>query len=258
MKSLLPHARNVTCSLILLGIVTFAASAAGNSEVLLEEDFSSYSSEAELDSAWPKVGNATSHLATDPANSGNATLFSKGDRRARTFSSVTPTNDEPVHVTVDYHDGYEAGVPGREYIGLWAAPIDSGDRLIEVGLHNSAEANATDRYTARVFGSEHGTGWFDLNTTRKSGWRKIELWIFADSVEIYFDGELDSVVAWAGGALGAVRLGFGAGSGDTASLTGVHYDNLSIERAEPPGGQGTLIELSGLLPMSSPVSNSGL
>lgn len=231
-------------SSVFTAAVILAVQVASGSEILLQENFESYSNDVELETVWPSVGNAVTRLAEDPANPDNATLSSKGDRRTRTFDSLTPTNDEPLHVTADYHDNYEIDVPGRDYIGLWAGPFDHGNRLIEVGLFNNAAENATNRYTARVFGSEHGSSWFDLNTARKGGWRKIELWIFSDTVEIYLDGELDTVVAWAGGALGAIRLGFGAGTGETASLTRVHYDNLVIERIQTSGGQGTLIELS--------------
>lgn len=220
-------------------VVSFA-----ETQILLHEDFESYTNETELNEVWPKVGNAITHLAKDPENAENTVLFSRGDRRTRTFDSVKPTNDMPLRVSVDYYDVYKADVPGREYIGLWAGRSDPR-ALIEVGLHNHADSNST-RYTARVLEDE--AGWFDLNTVRKVGWRKIQLLVFADTVEIYIDGDLDTVVDWAGGWVSAVRLGGGFGFGDTASLTGVYYDNLRVERVENPQEEGTVLELTELTP----------
>lgn len=229
--------------LVVLVFPTVLSLSYADSQAIIEEDFEGYQDESALTAVWPKVGNAITHLAPDPENAANTVLFSKGDRRSREFSSVTPTDDDPLHLRVEYFDDYQEDVSGREYVGLWTGPFDPTS-LIEVGLHNSGSGTDTSRYTARVFGSEHGTAWFDLNTSRSAGWHTIDVWVYAENVEIYFDGELDTALTWSGGSIGAVRLGFGAGSGDAASPTGVSYDNLLIERAPTSGGQGTLIELS--------------
>lgn len=211
--------------------------------VLLQENFEEYTDNAALDLLWPKVGNAVTQLAVDPDNSENSVLFSKGDRRDRPFDPVVPTDAQPLHLRVDFYDDYKAGVSGREYVGLWTG-VGNPENLIEVGLFNGGPGVDTGYYTARVFGSEHGSTWFDLSTSRKSGWRTIDIWVYATAVDIYFDNELDVTVSWGGGSVGVVRLGFGAGSGSTASLTGVRYDNLLIEQSAAGAGNGTVIELS--------------
>lgn len=212
---------------------------------LVSEDFAGYASDFELDAAWPRVANAASHIAADPENPENQTLFSKGDRRHRSFTPTTPTDEAPLYLRLDYYDDYELGVPGREYIGLWGTAGDHQGRWIEIGLHNNGAAHDTARYTARVLGSKQGSSWFDLSTERRRDWRLIELWVYSKKVEIYIDGQLDARLDWNGGSLGAIRLGFGAGSGVTASSTGVYYDNLILRQAKAASGQGTLIELSG-------------
>lgn len=226
--------------------VTIRSGAGETVLTVLADDFN-YPDDVALDAAWTKVGNAITHLAEDPENPETNVLFSKGDRRHRTFDPVTATDEEPLYLSALYFDDHEPGISGREYIGLWGdGPFSHGGRLIEVGLHNAAESNATDKYTARVFGSEHGTAWFDLDASREKGWRLIEIWVYAETLEVYVDGELAGAADWAGGSLSVVRLGFGAGTGDSASQTGVYYKNLLIEQRADPGGQGTLIELSEL------------
>lgn len=228
--------------LILVFSASFMITAYADNGVILEEGFDGYINDAALDKEWVRVGNAMSYLTVDPATVQNKVLFSKGDRRMRVFPSVTPTNEEPLKLQFDYFDYYRQNVSGREYVGLLAGPKDATS-LIEVGLHNVDGSMSLEHYTARIFGSTYGTDWFELKTPRSEKWHRIELLIFQDTVEIYFDGDLDTVVEWEGGTFSVVRLGFGVGASESASLTPVLYDNLKIEKINPPAAQGTVIEL---------------
>ncbi len=236
-----PHCIQMAFVALSLSVAAAAATASTSSTVLLEEDFESYEGEAAFEKTWPRAGNAPSGLAEDPAGTANIVLRSKGDRRTRVFAAYTPTDEQPLRVSVDYYDGYQEGAAGREYLGLWTGPFDPA-ALIEVGQHNHPGAEAFELFRARASGGENE--WYALRTPRIQGWHKIHLLIYARTVEVYIDGDLDTILDWAGGPLGAVRLGSGFGTGEEASPTEACYDNLRIETLTISTDEGTLMELS--------------
>ena len=234
----------------LAGGIAFTA----NAQMLVSDNFQSYSSTAEMQANWGVVGSGnagTLDLAFgNPAPSG----FHDGTAAANSWIgssiSVTPTNENPLILRADL---YYTGVIGqRNSVGLRTTPYGGGDPLFEVGFNNnSPQANGLGVRHIGIGGPSTGANdWNEIASYAELGtgeenavWIRTVSTFITDGVIVTFDVGINGTTDYTMTSLAAnagyqspftdLRWG-GISSLSSAAGAGFNVDNISLEVIPEP------------------------
>ncbi len=249
------HLIAATAALSIAGLATAAP--------IIDEDFESYADTTAMNAVWANGGTATLDTAFgNPGQSmfhpGTAGSFTGGNTNVFSFSTVNPSDANPLFLTGMIYDD---GTSGNERVSIGLRD-NAGSNLIEMGHYNQI-ANAFYCYRVILFdGSGANPSWvaFDnivddsgsaIGNSSVEGWHTYTVTVGANSVDFTLDLNSDgninataSVAAVAGaGGFNAIRLG---GPSDLSSAGGgAHFDNILLETVPEPGSLA-LLGLGGL------------
>lgn len=246
-----------------LALVTASAPAA-----IAVDTFETYSSDAELQAAWP--GNAAATLSTTLGNPGQSAFHPGGAVNSQTFTPVSPTDAVPLVLTADIYDDGTDLVAGdgdaekRMTVGL--RNTATVENLVEMGMY---DAGVQYVYRVVLFASGAGDGSggqgtygkFDLGTDENGdrnrptqGWHRFIASIGDTQstfmMDLMADGTIDAthVVDAVPTASGMNNVRFGGISGLSSAGGGANFDNISLASIPipEPAALGVLA-LGGLL-----------
>lgn len=227
-------------------IMAFAAIA---SAAIIEDDFESYATTADLNGVWTRaVGtDADTYLdltANGPTWPGDRCVHHTvaAARRDYNIADTVVTGSDYLVWAFDYYDFVGGATSPRQY-GQLLARDGAGalDELLAMGQYNSVtmpgETFDPSKYQARVaFGP--GGGWFNLNAPRSIGWHRFEAHIYATYVDFYVDGVLDraGILHAAAGPTQPVVNWYQAriGSGISSAGGEAMYDNYFLDLVPEP------------------------
>jgi hypothetical protein len=213
-----------------------------SAQVLLQDNFDSYASQAAFNVAWPAgSGFTTGTLSSAQANSPTQSILDSGTvtmRNDRALSSAyTPVVGAPLQFKFAFFDSNGSAAAYRQVSQLISGAGTASGQLISLGLSNNI---ASTLYMARVLGFDGGTGsgaFFQLagTPTRTTGWHLLEADVSTDgtnnSIKFFVDGVLSTTVAtgFTLRAYDTVRLG----SGLTATQPAA-FDDVLVQVAPVP------------------------
>lgn len=231
---------------------------AGQSQVLLNDNFDAYADQTAFQTAWPQVGATASGTlsslqAVSSPNSINYATTAQRNERSFAESGLA-TAATAIRFSFDFYDSNSALAPYRQYANLQdgTGPTSSA-QLISMGLNNNqtSAANGGNFYMARILGyTPTDTGatagsYFKLNDDplllRSTGWHNLAVEIGATDFKFFVDGSLAKTVAntFTLRSYDVVRLGSGL-----SSTAEVFFDNVRIEVIQvPEPGTATLLGL---------------
>jgi hypothetical protein len=211
-----------------LTLCLLMAAATSAQTVLLEDNFDTYPTQVDFETAWPAFFNSTlaafhpsmtlsNEQSVSPTNSvknpgvSTAAGTAASPRNFRLFDdSGLPASDNLVHFEFKFYDSNPTAAPYRAFSGMFnnAAPSSSGG-LVQIGLNNNqtASANGGNYYMGRVFGYDPlidgetvgGNGaFFKLNgpgaPLRSLGWHKLGVTVSDVDFKFYVDDILSRTV----------------------------------------------------------------
>ena len=200
--------------LALAPVLLLAATAAGQTVVLLDEPFN-YASDAELEAVWDASGTSNPYYYLDveignpdPSYAMPSPEASFQGRLARNLGSdYNPTDEHPLVLSFDFYlpeGGSGTWWSGaRHYVELRGYSGDvygSGDlqNLLAIGLYNnSGDEFHTEYYQGRV---ANGVSWITLDEEgsapfRSPGWHRMEIWVWGALIEFWIDDQLCEIEA---------------------------------------------------------------
>jgi len=230
---------------VAVALVSVAACLPVASASIIDDDFESYGSTADLDAVWAVTSgtNTDTFLDTDPLDPLNQVVTDSVNtsRRSLSFTPFSVSGSETFVWSFDFYDYVGSASDPRNYGQLLSQASGGGlNELLAMGMYNAAgPVHDATKYQARVaFG---GPNWFNLNTDRSVGWHNFAAVIGASTLDFYVDGALDTAgVSHGGFEWYEARIGSGLSStGGQAS-----YDNYLLT---PEPASLTLLMLGGLL-----------
>lgn len=219
-------------------IMAFAALA---SAAIIQDDFESYATTADLNGVWTRaVGtDADTYLdltANGPTWPGDRCVHHTmvAARRDYNIADTVVTGSDYLVWGYDFYDFTEGTTSPRQYGQLLSR--DGGgalNELLAMGQYNTVtmpgEVFDASKYQARVAFAA-GQGWFNLNTPRSIGWHRFEARIYATYVDFYVDGAFDrGGIPHAGLNWYQARIGSGLGATGEAL-----YDNYFLDLVPEP------------------------
>lgn len=213
---------------VLASIACLGSALAVNAQVILvDEDFSGYSTTEEMQSNW-SGGAAT--LDTTLGNPAPSAFHPSGTVNNWTGSSLSV--DPATGVVVLRADIYDNGNPGHNTLGFRTG----ADPLFEMG-HYDFQAG---QYNARILGFAGNDNWVTVHDTAgEPGWNRWEATFDVDTVTISLDLGIDGIVDATFVSSGTAPnnpftdLRFGGPSNLTAG-DGANYDNIVLSQVPEP------------------------
>lgn len=240
------------------------SAASVDAAILLQDNFESYptGTSAALDNKWADttpgsaigtgIGTNTTQVLTLPTTAA---------RRTGTFADTVPTVDAPIKFSFDLYDDAFSGST-RQWAEIQAKSSGGSlTQLLMVGWQNqpttgiptaggTAATYSATKYHARVaFGpTGGGAGYFNLQTTRTTGWHNFAIVIYPDKYEFLVDNKLDTTFTNAAASVGAsvgyetVALGSGVSSTKASAI-----DNVIVQTVPEPTSFALTLPLVALL-----------
>lgn len=211
---------------------------------IIDDDFESYTSTADLNAAWPVTSgtDTDTFLDVDPGDPLNQVVTDSAatSRRSQSFGPLTVGGADTFVWSYDFYDYVGSASDPRNYGQLLSQASGGGlNELLAMGMYNNAgPVHDPTKYQARVaFG---GAGWFNLQADRSIGWHNFTAVIGASTVDFYVDGVLDTGgLAHNGLEWYEARIG----SGLSSAGGGASYDNYLVT---PEPASLALLALGGL------------
>lgn len=235
---------------LVFGTLTLVSAAVSQAAVVVEDNFESYTTTAEMQVNWGNTGLGA--LNTAAGNPGKSAQHPGGvvNRWIGSAFSLVPTGTESIVLTADiFDDGTSANE--RITVGL----RNGTNPLFEMGHYNST----TEQYHVRVLNMYGGENWTPLSTGLKTssgqpaGWNRYQATFTATDLTVTLDLGADGSIDGTFVSVGApsanpfVDLRFGGPSNLSSAGGGVSYDNIKLSTvAVPEPGLTSMFALLGL------------
>jgi hypothetical protein len=225
--------------------VTIASLVNASAQYIVNEDFESYSTTAQMQANWGSAGLGV--LVSTNGNPGNSAYHPGGAVNiwsGSTFSLAVNASQNVV-LTADIFDS-AVGSAQRDMLGL----RNGANPLFEMGHYNSVAS----QYAVRLV-SLYGQNAYSFfpNVVRTAGWNRYQATFTGSGATITLDlgadGSIDSTLTFSGTAPSNpfVDLRFGGPSGVTSAAP-AWFDNISLQViAVPEPTSATLLLVGGLL-----------
>jgi hypothetical protein len=179
-------------ALALAGSLGIVLAQNASSQVIINDNFSSYTDDASLLATWARASGSSStiFLSTDPGNAANPTIqqTTAAGRLRETITGVVPTDANPLVFSFDLYDPNGGSANGRVYSEVRNSAAATG--LFAAGIYNSVNTGVLDitKFQARDVDSG---GWIQLAAPRSVGWHNFRFEISGTTADLYVDHVLD-------------------------------------------------------------------